>query len=433
MIHLAEVQAFSGGKNVATEGKASQSSTNFNGRVEYAIDGNTDGEFQHRSVTHTAIEKDPWLEIDLGSSRPIQRLVIWNRTDGGDSISNRIAGYRVALLDSQRKEVWSRTPNEVPSPDTTLVPDGSIRLDFTAALADHEQKGFPADSVLVVPPSSDGGSTDGGSTTDGVSTTDGGWAVAPQQGKAHELTLVLREPLEWSEGLLTFHLIHASKHPRHLLDRFRIRMTSDRDAAQWAKVPTSIRHLIPVPEEELNTKQRDRLAEYYRSIATELEPLRVSLRERRAALDEMKPLTTVPIMRELADAKRRTTNVQIRGNYLSTGQEVTEGVPAAFHPLPDDIPADRLALAKWLVDPQNPLTARVIVNRHWEEIFGTGIVQTSEEFGSQGELPSHPELLDWLAVELVDSGWDLKHLLKRLVMSSTYRQSSYCSETNQEC
>ncbi len=153
MIHLAEIQAFSQGKNVAIEGKASQSSTDFGGKVSYVNDGNTDGDFQQRSVTHTAIEKDPWLEIDLGSMQSLEQLVIWNRTDGGESITNRIAGYRVSLLDQDRNVVWSQSPAEVPNPDATFTPDGSIRLEFAAALADHQQKGFPADSVLSIPPS----------------------------------------------------------------------------------------------------------------------------------------------------------------------------------------------------------------------------------------------------------------------------------------
>jgi mono/diheme cytochrome c family protein len=144
----------------------------------------------------------------------------------------------------------------------------------------------------------------------------------------------------------------------------------------------------------------------------------------RKQLDSLKPYTTVPIQRELAEAQRRKTQLQHRGNFLDLGPEVGPGVPAAFHPLPDDRPADRLALAHWLVDRRNPLTARVQVNRLWEQLFGIGLVATSEEFGSQGEPPSHPELLDWLAVEFMDSGWDQQHILRLLVTSAAYRQSS---------
>jgi hypothetical protein len=109
---------------------------------------------------------------------------------------------------------------------------------------------------------------------------------------------------------------------------------------------------------------------------------------------------------------------------MDLGPEVTPGTPAAFHSLPKDRQPDRLALAEWLIDRENPLTARVVVNRYWDALFGIGIVPTSEDFGSQGQTPTHPELLDWLAVELVESGWNLKHLLELMVTSATYQQSS---------
>ncbi len=133
---------------------------------------------------------------------------------------------------------------------------------------------------------------------------------------------------------------------------------------------------------------------------------------------------TVPVMRELPLKQRRKTQVQLRGNWQDLGDEVTGGVPAVFHPLPAGGPADRLTLARWLVSRDNPLTARVVANRLWESVFGTGLVATSEEFGSQGELPSHPELLDWLAAELMDSGWNVKHVLRLLVTSHAWRQQS---------
>jgi hypothetical protein len=126
----------------------------------------------------------------------------------------------------------------------------------------------------------------------------------------------------------------------------------------------------------------------------------------------------------LAEASRRKTQIQHRGNFLDLGAEVSEATPAAFPPLPEGQPRNRLSLARWLVDDGNPLTPRVIANRYWEQLFGIGIVATSEEFGAQGELPFHPELLDWLASELVRSGWDIKGLVKLLVTSASYRQSS---------
>src|SRR6185503_7981165 len=106
------------------------------------------------------------------------------------------------------------------------------------------------------------------------------------------------------------------------------------------------------------------------------------------------------------------------------GEHVTAGVPKVLPPLPANSKTNRLTLAKWLVDPKHPLLSRVTVNRYWALYFGTGLVKTGNEFGTQGEMPSHPELLDWLAREFIDSNWDIKAMQKKIVMSATYRQSS---------
>jgi hypothetical protein len=133
-------------------------------------------------------------------------------------------------------------------------------------------------------------------------------------------------------------------------------------------------------------------------------------------------LPTVMVMQE--KPVRNDTFLLIRGQYDRPGDKVTRAVPKALPALPVDAPLDRLGLARWLVSPRHPLTARVTVNRIWQMVFGTGIVKTVEDFGSQGEWPVHPELLDWLAVEFQEKGWDVKALLETIVTSSTYRQSS---------
>ncbi len=144
-----------------------------------------------------------------------------------------------------------------------------------------------------------------------------------------------------------------------------------------------------------------------------------------ATLEKSRPKpTSVPVMAELPQDKRRTTHLLRKGNFLDPGDPVKPGVPAALHPLPAGAPVNRLTLANWLVDLKNPLTARVAVNRYWAQLFGVGLVDTEEDFGTQGEPPSHPELLDWLAVRYRDSGWDTKALLRLIVTSATYRQSS---------
>jgi hypothetical protein len=150
-----------------------------------------------------------------------------------------------------------------------------------------------------------------------------------------------------------------------------------------------------------------------------------SIEEEIAKLEKSKPeIPKLPVLRELPADKKRTTRIMDKGNFLTPGAEVTAGIPAAFHPFPAGAAQNRLGVAQWLLSRENPLTARVTVNRFWAQLYGAGIVETEEDFGTQGELPSHPELLDWLAVEFMDSGWDMKAFLKLIVTSKTYRQTA---------
>jgi len=144
-------------------------------------------------------------------------------------------------------------------------------------------------------------------------------------------------------------------------------------------------------------------------------------REEQAAIDREIPTTMVA--KELTD-KQRDTFLLARGEYDKPGEKVSAGVLSILTPFPKDAPTNRLGLAKWLMDPSHPLAARVTVNRFWQQYFGVGFVKTTEDFGVQGERPSHPELLDWLATEFIRSGWDVKHLQRLIVTSATYRQSS---------
>jgi mono/diheme cytochrome c family protein len=202
-------------------------------------------------------------------------------------------------------------------------------------------------------------------------------------------------------------------------------------------------NLITGTPEQLAEKARleKQLAAVQQRLQQKLSPA-----ERQAALKEAEalrrqlaalPVVPTPIMRELPPNQRRVTRIHIRGNFLNQGKEVTPGVPAVFPPLPADRPADRLALARWLVHPRNPLTARVTVNRYWEQLFGIGLMETPEDWGIRSKWPNHPELLDWLAVEFQTPapqgmGWDVQRLLRLLVTSATYRQSSRLTPALQE-
>ena len=196
-----------------------------------------------------------------------------------------------------------------------------------------------------------------------------------------------------------------------------------------------VRTALAVPEARRTPIQKNLLFEYY--LAHEDGDYLKALASRAKAESALAELTrgqaTSMVMQDNA-ANPRMTYILNRGNYdqPNTDAVISPGVPAALPPLPPGVPPNRLGLARWLTDPGNPLTARVAVNRVWMLLFGNGLVRTVGDFGMQGELPTHPELLDWLARDFVSHGWDLKRLVKQMVMSSTYRQSSHQSDLVRE-
>ncbi len=319
LLSLAEVEVFWKDENLARAGKARQSSTDYDGPAELAVDGNTNGHyFDAKSTTHTKTENNPWWEVDLGSDKPIDKVNLWNRTDG--NLHTRLKNFKLLLQiektaadgKTSRETVWSTTVVEPPNPNREFAIDSRV------------------------------------------------------------------------------------------------------------SVPENIRAILLTDRAARTDAQRGELNEHYRSIAPELNALRQEI----AALEKSRPeMPTVPVMKELPPDKRRATHLHVRGNFLAPGDPVEAGVPEIYSPQTEGDFADRLALARWLFDADNPLTARVAVNRFWARIFGQGLVVTEEDFGTQGELPSHSELLDWLAIEF-QRDWDMKRLLKLIVMSSTYRQSA---------
>ena len=442
ILQIAEVQVFSGGENVAPRGEARQSSTYTDAVAQRAIDGNTAAEYAKGSVSHTAEGDEPWWEVDLKEERELDRVVIWNRAE----LPERMQGFRLVALDAQRQPVWEKAENGAPMLSAAVELNGGREVKFTEAISDFTQAEFDEDLVLTdaAVPKPKRGKKRGPQK---------GWAVGGATGKPHTLALLAEQPVAVAPGLrLVVTIEQQSPFEKLTLARFRIATTSEARAAEFLRTPVEViaeieksRTAAPaveptaggVPGRTVTGGAPVLLAHYVREVAPELEADRARMAALRKQVDDMVP-GTVPVMRDIAVAQRRKTHVQIRGNYLSLGEEVSEGVPAAFNPLPEGAPMNRLTLAKWLVDAGNPLTPRVTANRFWEAIFGVGLVRTSEEFGAQGELPSHPELLDWLAGELVNptatphstlhtqppQKWDAKRFLKTLVMSATYRQSS---------
>ncbi len=171
--------------------------------------------------------------------------------------------------------------------------------------------------------------------------------------------------------------------------------------------------------------------EYFSTKNSLLKSKEMDLRNlRKSFIESIGPIDEVMVMEEMTPP--RETFVLERGEYNSPGESVRPGTPEAILPFPHDLPANRLGLAKWIFDPRNPLTARVTVNRYWQMIFGKGLVRTTNDFGNQGDLPTHPELLNWLAVDFMESGWNLRALLKKMVMSATYRQTSKSTQQHLE-
>ena len=193
-------------------------------------------------------------------------------------------------------------------------------------------------------------------------------------------------------------------------------------AAKAVPIPQLIATILAVPADQRTPAQKDELLKYFRSIDPALLSERQRLEKLRKKLAEERVTTLV--MQELPSP--RQSHIFTGGSFLNPGDVVTPGIPAVLNPLKPAAgqPLNRLALAKWLVEPANPLTARVAVNRFWAQHFGVGLVATVEDFGTKGERPSHPELLDWLATEFVRRGWDMKAMQRLIVTSATYRQSS---------
>ena len=409
ILSLAEVQVYRSSTNLAKQGEARQSTTASDGPAKLAIDGNTDGDYaKAKSTTHTETSTDPWWELDLKSAQAIDRVVLWNRTDGSQ---DRLSGFRLLLLDEKRDVLWQQKVASAPSPSAEFRPDGARPISFSVASSDFSQKDFNAADVL-----------------DNKDPKTRGWGIAPKFGEPHSLTLTLKTPTPASIGSnLVVTIEQLSKYDYATIAQLRLSKSSDERAADFARVPASTLAILQVDSAQRTTDQREKVRRHYLSIAPELKKERDEIARLTKLNDEEKPYTTVPIVRELAEGKRRKTHVQQRGNFLVLGQEVTNGLPPSLHaPMKGDAGTspDRLTLAHWLVDRGNPLTARVAANRLWESIFGIGLVRTSEEFGAQGEMPSHPELLDWLAMELMEKKWEVKHLIRLMVTSAAYRQSS---------
>ncbi|MDX1927864.1 MAG: PSD1 and planctomycete cytochrome C domain-containing protein [Pirellulaceae bacterium] len=281
-----------------------------------------------------------------------------------------------------------RDPNFVLSELEVELVSGDLntRLRLARPRADFEQGGWPVTAAL-----------DGDLKT--------GWAVSPKQRERHVALFDFEAPLDAKAGDVL--VIRLKQHYGDTLTLRRFRLATISEPTNTVELPSP------------NAEQQ--------KVIADIADANKKLQDFNASVPK------IPIMRELKKEKYRVTKIHRRGNFLDPGDEVAAGVPVAFSSLDAQSrtqesltngPVDRLGLAKWLMSRDNPLTARVWANRIWARLFGLGLVETEEDFGALGSSPSNPELLDWLAVEYRDNGWSLKKLLKTILLSQAYRQSS---------
>lgn len=281
------------------------------------------------------------------------------------------------------------------------------RVRFSSAVADHSQYGWSIEHALR-----------------GSDTRRLGWAVGPYWRERHVAIFKSARPIKAGKGSqLVIRMQHAFPKDGLTLGRFRISATADDDPNLDAIAPDNIVAMAKIPAKDRTPEQNRQL---YRRHAYQTKKAEVDLRHIDSLERSISQLNVpqTPIMEELTGNARRETHIHKRGNFLAPGEAVSANVPKAWHAFPPNEEVNRRSLADWLLDDANPLVDRVAVNRVWARLFGIGLVETEEDFGSQGTMPSHPKLLDYLAYEFKENGRSHKWLCRQIVLSATYRQSS---------
>lgn len=324
-----------------------------------------------------------------------------------------LSGFRIEALVDAKFTPPRRLASSVNG--NFVLTDVQIRLNgetqpIKSAKATFEQTNYPLSAAIDAKP-------------------DTGWAVFGPQIKAEPVTAIfaLAKPVAVAaDDRVQLTLRFESNFANHAIGKFRLSVT-DKVPPQFESAPTLPAELASKTFAELSDSERQTLRTYYQTIDTAITAAKQKLTTAEAAVRKLQgPEATVMIMQEKAGPATPIYKLD-RGQYDAPLKDkpLTRGAPKAILVNASATqPADRLELARWLVSRDNPLTARVIVNRIWQEHFGVGLVKTANDFGLQGETPSHPQLLDWLAVEFIESGWDVKAMHRLIVTSAAYRQSS---------
>ena len=395
ILSLAEVQVFSKGKNIALKKPAKQSSTAYDGDAKRAVDGNTSGVYSKNSVTHTSGSDKPWWEVDLTANSEIDEILLFNRSESPERLNN----VKVTVLDENRKIVWSSKLASAKAKNQLAL--GSFTVNLKNAVASFEQNGFPVKDSLNKDKNK-------------------GWALAGAKNDVETAWFGTEGDIQiLKDDVIEVKLSFNSQHAQHVMENFKIQFGK-------GKVKNHNFKLLSYKDKEASQLSKgDR--EFIINEMLKSGPAAKVFKQQTDLQNKIKnyKVATTPIMEELPKDKRRKTNVFIRGNWEDLAEEVSEGTPEVMNKFKAEWPQNRLGMAYWMTDKENPLFSRVAVNRFWEQLFGMGIVETLEDFGSQGIKPTHPKLLDDLAFRFTEEHkWSIKSLLKEMVMSATYQQSS---------
>jgi mono/diheme cytochrome c family protein len=315
--------------------------------------------------------------------------------------------------------------DDLPSKGPGLAPNGNFVLtEIKVAHVAVDGKSQPVKLARAVADLSQSGH-DVTTAIDGKADT--GWAVLNEIGKPHEAIFELEKPLPADGSQVTIRLEFQSKFAQHGIGRLRISATNvPQPAARF--LPPSVRDAFAASVDKRNDAQKNLVVAYLRDQSAKFQPQRdevQKLQGDRDALVKRMPASIISV-----STAPRMVRMLPRGNWLDeSGEAVTPAIPASLGKLnTGDRRATRLDLADWMVSSDNPLPSRVFVNRLWKVFFGQALSKSPEDLGLQGEWPTHPELLDWLSVEFRESGWNVKQLIRQIVLSGTYRQSSVLSK-----
>ena len=287
---------------------------------------------------------------------------------------------------------------------------GSQPIKIARAVADHSQEGYQVNESI-----------------DGKQET--GWAIAVKSGSANvnrEAIFFPTTPIKSTAGVRLKITMHHDLNTNYLVGCFRISVSDQ--PSELLSIPAALREIVAIEKEKRSPQQQQQLVDSYKSTDTERAPLAARVAVLKKELELLsKAIPSTLVLEELE--QKRETHIQVRGDFLRPGALVTAAVPVVLPPLETtEGDPNRLDFARWLTESSNPLTARVTVNRFWQRFFGIGIVETENDFGTQGIAPEHPELLDWLASEFIRLDWGIKNIHRTIVLSATYRQSSRVSE-----